>query len=261
MSEEVPPPCQDQLGLSKTATDPEETAPEQARSGETLDATAAASRQTQTGNASTESPDDASGQTTEETAETVKDYESAVEETVAPTNVSPAVFPGIDDLKNHLERLERSFDEKIKYDAHREAIIDRLHAELQEHKADLAFKILKPFALDLISMHDDMGKQIAALQKRSDESGQTAKLTKVYEDFQSDLEDVLYRSGFECFETEEDDFDPKRQRVMERVPTSDERLNRKIARRVRKGFRWEDRVVRPEMVDVNVHEPDCENQG
>lgn len=209
-----------------------------------------------------ESAPDAAAQATEEVAEEVAKPEAeeptSTEATAGPEDALGPLLSGIDDLRNRFERLEQSFEGKIKYDASREAIIGRLHDELQEYKADLVLKILKPFAMEVIALYDDMGKQKANLEKQTGESESAAQLVKLYEEFQSDLEDALYRAGFESFETDEDEFDPKQQRVAERVETPDEKLKRKIARRVRKGFRWEDRVIRPQMVNVYVHKPESE---
>lgn len=157
-------------------------------------------------------------------------------------------------LQARLDALAESFEDKIKYDSSREAIIDRLHAELQEYKNDLALKILKPLVLDLIQFHDDLGKTVAARRERLDEPGAAAQLLEVLASYQTDVESMLYRNGIETFTTDQSDFDPKRQRVVKSVPTPDASQNKKVAERIRKGFQYEGRVLRPEMVNVFVAE-------
>ena len=50
------------------------------------------------------------------------------------------------------------FEREIRAEATREKVVDRLHAELQEYKQDLLLNILRPVFIDLIQLHDDIGK-------------------------------------------------------------------------------------------------------
>ena len=50
----------------------------------------------------------------------------------------------------------------IRAEATRERVIDRLHAELQEYKQDFLLKVQRPIFIDLIQLHDDIGKMIDA---------------------------------------------------------------------------------------------------
>jgi len=156
-------------------------------------------------------------------------------------------------LKGGIQELKASFDEKVKFDVGREAVIDRLHAELQEYKADLVLKILKPVALDLINLHDDVGKILIAHQ--AEEAETAANLVKLIASFRSDIEDILYRHGFEAFSKGDVEFDPKCQRAFRTVSTGEVAMDRKIVERLRKGFKYEGRVVRPEIVAVYTHKP------
>jgi molecular chaperone GrpE len=159
-------------------------------------------------------------------------------------------FGLLKELIDSIHQLQVSFDDKLKYDTGREAVIDRLHAELQEYKADLVLKILKPIVLDLINLHDNLGKQVDAHRSEAAESTAASKLLDRFAELQSDIEMVLSRNGFDSFKTAEDQFDPKRQRVLRSISTADAALDRRVAERVRKGFSYEGRVIRPEIVTV-----------
>jgi len=150
-------------------------------------------------------------------------------------------------LKEAFSNLQISFEEKIKYDLSKESQIDKLHSELQEHKNGLILKILKPLVLDLITLHDNIGKILAELKKTSSEVN-----LKLYESFQTDIEDILYRYGFESYASKEDvvEFDSKRQRIAKTLSTDDISRDRQIAERLRKGFTYEGNIIRPEMVSV-----------
>jgi molecular chaperone GrpE len=164
------------------------------------------------------------------------------------TTAVPATLVLLQELKSLLNNLHTSFDEKIKYDTTRQAVVDRLHAELEEYKSDLVLKVLRPVALDLINLHDDIGKLVGAHQETASESG--GKLLELFASVQSDLENILYRNGFESFVAEQPEFDSKRQRAVRTFPTTDPSLDRMVANRLRKGFAYGDRIIRPEMVAV-----------
>jgi molecular chaperone GrpE len=68
--------------------------------------------------------------------------------------------------------------------------------------------------------------------------------------FQQGIEDILYRQGVEPFTLGDDAFDPRRQRAFSTVHTEDPDLNKRVANRLRKGFRAGEKVIRPEIVSV-----------
>ena len=65
-------------------------------------------------------------------------------------------------LHRKLDALQTLFDREIRAEATREKVVDRLHAELQEYKQGLILGILRPVFVDLIQLHDDIGKMVAA---------------------------------------------------------------------------------------------------
>ena len=125
-----------------------------------------------------------------------------------------------EDISALLRELLAAFNDKVRFDAGRERIIDRLHAELQEYKDNLVLKVVKSMALDLITLADNLGKWAAAPKE-----GTPVSLS----DVQGDIEDILDRNGFENYTAEGSRFDPHRQRVLRTVPTEDPALDRCIA--------------------------------
>jgi molecular chaperone GrpE len=150
-------------------------------------------------------------------------------------------------LNRKLDALQTVFDREIRAEATREKVVDRLHAELQEYKQGLLLGILKPVFVDLIQLHDDMGKMIAS---QSESEGEVARLLGLIQGFQQGIEDILYRQGVEPFAQDGDAFDPRRQRALSTIPTDDPTKNKQVATRLRKGFQAGDKVIRPEMVTV-----------
>jgi len=150
-------------------------------------------------------------------------------------------------LNRKLDALQTVFDRELRAEATREKVVDRLHAELQEYKQGLLLGILKPVFVDLIQLHDDMGKMVAA---QAEAEGDVARLLDLIRGFQQGIEDILYRQGVEPFSLETDAFDPRRQRALSTVTTDDPDRNKRVATRLRKGFQSGDKVIRPEMVTV-----------
>jgi molecular chaperone GrpE len=176
---------------------------------------------------------------------------------VAPADTMAPVLAAVGALSALLERrfdgLQAQFDREVRAEATREKVVDRLHAELQEYKQDLLLGVLRPVFVDLIQLHDDIGKMVDA----QSESGAPAdeavgRLLAMMRGYQQAIEDILDRQGVVAYTLDDNTFDPRRQRAVSTVPTDDPALAKTIAGRLRKGFRTlaGDRLVRAEIVSV-----------
>jgi molecular chaperone GrpE len=209
-------------------------------------------------------------------AEPVADYESLLEEAAAAEREAPAVaaetssptpapaapmadsagaiLQAISGLSSQLEQrlagLQTLFDREIRAEATRERIVDRLHAELQDYKQDLLLKVQRPMFVDLIQLHDDIGKMIDA--QSNNDADRSAGVKDLLGSIRTGIEDILYRQGVEPFTADGDEFDPRRQRSVNTVQTEDPERNKTIANRLRPGFQSGDRIIRPEIVTVYV---------
>src|SRR5271165_2963498 len=80
------------------------------------------------------------------------------------TDSTPRIIAAISQLgtliEHRLTGLQSLFDREIRAEATRERIVDRLHGELQEYKQDFLLKVQRPIFIDLIQLHDDIGKMI-----------------------------------------------------------------------------------------------------
>lgn len=193
--------------------------------------------------------------------ETTEPIPSAVVEDVVEAEVAVSPFgdehpgTGIVDLADGIRRLEATvqdqmeqlrqlFERELRAESSREKVVDRLHAELQEYKGDMLLKVLKPMFMDLIDLHDDLGKMSVA--SAPEDEGLRRALGEV----RQGIEDIFYRQGVEPFVEEGDAFDPRRQRAVTTVPTDDPEQVRRVAVRLRPGFQSGDKVIRPEIVSV-----------
>jgi molecular chaperone GrpE len=169
--------------------------------------------------------------------------------------VLDAVSALADQLVGRLDALQSKLERELRAEATRERVVDRLHAELQEYKQDLLLKVQRPIFIDLIQLHDDIGKMIDARPVVESAGQDLAPARGVLESIQTAIEDILYRQGVEPFMSDGDDFDPRKQRAISTVPADDPALNKKVAARLRKGFQSGERLVRPEIVTVYTLRP------
>ncbi len=166
---------------------------------------------------------------------------------VSDAGAAEAVHALGETLHRRLDALQAIFEREARAEASRERVVDRLHAELQEYKQDLLLKVMRPVFVDLIQLHDDIGKMVATSVP---DVGDEARLLEVMRGFQQGIEDILYRQGVEPFAVEADAFDPRRQRAVSTVAADDPALNKTVATRLRKGFTAGEKIIRPEVVTV-----------
>jgi molecular chaperone GrpE len=152
-----------------------------------------------------------------------------------------------DAILKRMGDLHAAFEREVRAETTREKVIDRLHAELQEYKQDLLLNTLRPVFIDLIQLHDDIGKLI---QSQESDEGHATRLSETMRGFQQGIEDILYRQGVEPFELDGVQFDPRRQRAASTVATDDATLAKTVASRLRKGFQAGEKLIRPEIVSV-----------
>ena len=158
-------------------------------------------------------------------------------------------------MRQDLSELGNDFRAKLKYDDHKQKIIDQLHKELQEYRNDLIRNLLRPVLMDVILLADDQRKLLANYNNKAPEALEPAKLLKLMNDIPDALDDLLYGQGVEIFSNDEPAFDPKCQKALQKVETHDPELNRTVARSIRPGYRWDGHLLRHEIVAVYVYHP------
>jgi len=154
-------------------------------------------------------------------------------------------------LLKEIRQLGQDFDTKIKYDESKERLIESLHRELQTYREGLHFRVLRPVFTDLITMYDDIGKLLDSLTA----GGNLDQVVHTLTMYRENIEEILQRNGAVSFAIEGEAFLPSRQRILRVVPTADPALDKQVARRVRKGFMYEDIVLRAEVVETYKYTP------
>jgi molecular chaperone GrpE (heat shock protein) len=172
--------------------------------------------------------------------------------TVGPTNepadepynrVETAITAGVD-------RVLDAFERKLAYDASKQLQVDRLHAELQQHRADFANRVARPLVHAMIRLHDDIGKLLSALRGKHAEELSPERFFALMEGLQDDVEIVLGQNGVTAYREPDKIFDPRRQRALTRIATQDKGLAGKVAETIRPGFEQGSEILEKERIAI-----------
>ena len=171
--------------------------------------------------------------------ETHKKADEEIQKEAASAQISE-----MEQLTQKVDVLDRKFDEKVAYDTHKNALFDKMYDELSAYKNDMYQKIMKPIIMDTIMVLDDTNKIIRDIDQSDAE-----KVFKALSSVPDDLLDILERNGVEAYQDESDTFNPKTQRVLKTIPTTNLELNNKVESRIRQGYKCDERVIKPEMIN------------
>lgn len=172
----------------------------------------------------------------------------------APSPVSgESLEMGLERIENQMAQLRAEFEGKLKYDAHKNAIIDKLHQDLQEYKSDFLKKYLQSIIMDIIQIIDNIRKLVDHYEQQEVPNIDPRKILDILKGIPSDLEDLFFRQGVKPYTCDGDGFDPSRQRVLKTLTTRDQEKDKTVAESLRPGYEWEGQVIRPEMVAAYVY--------
>lgn len=199
----------------------------------------------------------------------------------------------LSDLVTELASIKAIIEKRLSYDKTKEEAFERLYAELEGFKRDSTFEYMRPFYLDLILFFDrieniqqsmqelnPINKKLSKLlQNLNDEFLENQKISNALSTLQNELPgnkkflhilktlseelvEILYRRDVEIIRTDSSVFDPTVQKAIGTEITEVETENKHIAKVVRKGFKFRERILRPEEVIVKKYKkPDISNKG
>lgn len=161
------------------------------------------------------------------------------EEVEPPT----AIATKVDELTGLVMNLKQQFSDRLSRDETKEKAFEYLYSELETVKQDSSFERFKPLYLDLILLFDRLDRVCWERQSAED-------LSSFLPTLREELLEVLYRQGIELVVTEEQMFDPTKQKAIGTEKTEVKEENNTLAAIVRRGFRYQNRPIRPEEVIV-----------
>ena len=152
-------------------------------------------------------------------------------------------------VMTRLDELMQKFDDRLARDEHKDALFDKMYAELASYKTDIYAKLLKPFIMSAISLLDDTNGFITRLAEQGD-SPDPAKMRQFINNLPLDIEDMLEMNGVEIYSDGTPVFNPATQRVVKTVECAEVDNDKRIVERLRRGYRWNGVILRPEMVSI-----------
>lgn len=158
-------------------------------------------------------------------------------------------FVDAEAVMTRLDELMQKFDDRLARDEHKDALFDKMYAELSAYKNDIYAKLLKPFIMSAISLLDDTNGFITRLAEQGD-SPDPAKMRQFINNLPLDIEDMLEMNGVEIYSDETPVFNPATQRVMKTIECAEADNDKRIVGRLRRGYRWNGVILRPEMVSI-----------
>jgi len=172
-------------------------------------------------------------------------------EVIENTELVPVL--SLDTVMAMFDELNRKFDEKIARDTHKNALFDKMYAELCTYKNDIYQKMLKPIVMNIIELIDDTNKFI-----RDVSPDDTKNIYKSLCMIPDDLLEILERNGIEAFHNESDEYNPETQRQLKTVPTEKPEMDNKVESRICQGYKWDGTVIKHEMIQCykytqNIH--------
>lgn len=167
----------------------------------------------------------------------------------APSAAAPwaSFLDHFTEIGSRLSRLESLLTGRSSDNSEGNAVLRELHAQLQEARTDLHWKILRPVLLDVVKLHDEMA---AAAKSLGSPDQAVTRTTELLTGFLQDIQDILSRQGFSVYAVEGDRFDARRQQPVNTLPAPSPDHVGTIVTRVASGFASDQRVLRPEKVIV-----------
>lgn len=136
-----------------------------------------------------------------------------------------------DPVADRLEQVAAQLAEFHRRSAHRELVIDRLHAENQEFRDGLRRVVLEPVVTDLLRLYDSMMREAARL------TGTEPVAAKLLVSFADEVGLAVERCGYELFlATAGEAFTSGRHTPAGSVPTGDPAADNTVAEPLSAGL-------------------------
>ena len=158
-------------------------------------------------------------------------------------------------IKTGVERMLAAFEAKLAYDASKQLQIDRLHEELLQYRTDQMARAARPLVHGMIRLHDDIGKLLSALRAKPADALSPERFFSLLEGLQEDVEIVLGQNGVAAYREPGGPFDPRRQRALKKVGTSENALAGTVAESIRPGFEQGTEILEKERVATYTFDP------
>ena len=158
-----------------------------------------------------------------------------------------------DDSKNDENKLEKILRNIEDIDGKVEVLNDLFLKKIQsiEYKNDMYFQLIKPVVMSLLSLRESMKKNLKSFDVMSEE-----EKSEILQSYIEEVEIILENNDIEIYETniENDSYvDVKKQKIIKKIETPYEQLHGKIENVLSSGYKYKDKIISPEKVEVNIY--------
>ena len=143
-------------------------------------------------------------------------------------------------VEERIDSLHSMVEKRLLYDKAKETAFDRLYADLDRERKNVAGEFLKPILRDILQFYDHVVEA----------ARQHPEVEELLGMLREGLLEVLYRADVEPIQVISDKFDRKLQCVKRVEATENEHEDWTVAEVIRDGFRLGGRVLRPQQVVV-----------
>ena len=147
-----------------------------------------------------------------------------------------------------LKEIKSIIQERLEYDVAKEKVVDKLNDELTFYRDNFVFQSQKSMFIDLMLLYDNLERILTALS--DDEVVSIEQITELLETFKEELLEILYRKDITLFEEHPEYLNYKLHKTIKTIPTNKESENNKVDKIIKMGFRWNDKILRPEEVII-----------
>ena len=158
------------------------------------------------------------------------------------------LFPMLRENNSVLKEIKTIIQERLEYDAAKEKVVDKLNDELKFYRDNFVFQSQKSMFIDLMLLYDNLERILNLLV--NDEAFSKEKIAELLETFKEELLEILYRKDITPFEDHPEYLNYKLHKTIKTIPTNEESENNKVDKIIKIGFRWNDKILRPEEVII-----------
>lgn len=172
---------------------------------------------------------------------------SSQEEENAPSQAEILEKMALMDQK--LDSLAEKFDDKIQTDAYKNQLFDQMHNQLRKYQDDVLEAIREPIITELLDLLDGLKKYEKHMPEEATQEN-LEKMKKRFSDVREDLEDILENMDVCKYETDPQQPEPKRQKIIKTVQTDLPEQNNQIAEKMSDGYLYQNRILKYEKVAI-----------
>lgn len=185
--------------------------------------------------------------------EEVKNSQPELRETNYSQNEEETqIINTIEKIDTQMSILHQKFDERISSNLTQETVFNSLYSELEALKQNADFEKIKPLYIDLILLFDRIKNIESSLTQKQTVS--ISEFSEILNNLGGELLEILERRSIELVQSSSSLFNPREQKAIKTEPTDIENENNQISQIIRKGFRYQDKILRAEEVIVKKYQ-------